>query len=45
MTETFIKFAPDSLTPTFISVTIADTTALLRMLYREIGCRSAVRHP
>lgn len=40
MTETFIKFTPDSLTPSFISVTIADTTALLRMLYREIGCRS-----
>lgn len=40
MIEHFIKFTPDSLKPEFISVTIADTEALLRMLYSEIGCDS-----
>ena len=40
MKETFIKFTVNDLKPQFLTVTIADTEALLRFLYKEIGCES-----
>lgn len=40
MKEHFIKFIPGNLRPQYLTVSIADTEALLRFLYREIGCSS-----
>lgn len=40
MIEHFVKFKPLSLNYEILSVTIADTEALLNFLYQEIGCSS-----
>lgn len=40
MKEHFIKFIPGNLRPQYLTASIADTEALLRFLYREIGCSS-----
>lgn len=40
MIEIFVKFTPDSLMAEFITASIADTDAVLNLLYKEIGCRS-----
>ena len=40
MIEHFVKFKPLSLEYEILSVTIADTEALLNFLYKEIGCSS-----
>lgn len=40
MKEHFIKFVPGNLRPQYLTASIADTEALLRFLYKEIGCSS-----
>lgn len=40
MKEHFIKFIPGNLRPQYLTASIADTEALLRFLYQEIGCSS-----